>query len=485
MKKYIFIAIAFVAVLSGCKKGFLTEEPKLAQSDVLTLSTFNGLDKSVAGAYGPFASTNWYGAHFILDHEMKTMDGKRWGPIFEKYDSGRYTDQYAINYTANNTSPLWGTAYFTINAVNAVMDKIDDPESPYSLDDQDIANIYAEALFIRALSHFDLVREYAHPYNYTSVATHFGVPYVFHSDSEAKPGRETVAKTYEYIIADLLKAEELIDPDYVRSGCTDPKATANIYAIQALLARAYLYSQNWQKAAEYATKVIDSGKFRMWTAKEVKDAAIYNVDVPGEGEVIFEVYVNTSQSYGGGNENVWGLTSFNGGYADCGVSNDVLELFDEGDVRATMYTPDKDGNGLFTLKYDGKGLGSIDANNIIVLRLSEMYLIRAEAAIKGAKGSWVPANDLKTIADNRGAAAEPATETGVYNELAKEFCWEAHFWFDLARTGRDMTRNDVSGTTIPKTLKKGDNKWAMPIAVREFNVNPSLKGQQNPGYSEE
>ena len=483
MKKYIFTVLALVAVVTGCKKGFLTEEPHLAQSNVLTLSTFDGLDKATAGAYGPLASGNWYGAHFILDHEMKTMNGKRWGDKFEDYDSGRYTDQYAINYNPNNTSPLWGTAYYVIMAANSVIDKIDNPgETVYEASEQDLKNLKAECLFLRALAHFDLVRVYAHPYNYTSDASHFGVPVVTVPDSEATPPRETAAKTYSSIIEWLTEAESIIDPDYQRGGCKDPKATANLEAIQALLARAYQYTGQWQKAADYATKVINSGKFTMWTPEDLKDAACYRLDVPGKNtEVIFEVYVNTSQSYGGGNENVWGMTSYDC-YGDCGAAQDVLDLYDQGDVRSTLYSADASGNALFTLKYFGKGLGTIDANNIIVLRLSEMYLIRAEAALNGAKGDFNATADLKTIADNRGAKPSTSSKEGVYTELAKEFAWEAHLWFDLARTGRDMTRNDISGS-VPKTLKAKDYRWAMPIPIREFNVNPSLKDQQNPGYN--
>jgi hypothetical protein len=146
-----------------------------------------------------------------------------------------------------------------------------------------------------------------------------------------------------------------------------------------------------------------------------------------------------------------------------------------------LLSPDDKGNALFTMKYAGKGLGTIDASNTIVLRLSEMYLNRAEALAKGATiaGATIM-SDLKAITDNRNATPT-ATLGGVYEERAKELAWEGHLWFDLARTGRKMTRTDVSGTTIPTTLEAGDYRWAMPIPDREFTVNPNLV--QNDGYS--
>lgn len=479
MKKYTIIAAVAVLSLVSCGKDFLEEAPKMAQSDVLTLSSFDGLDMATSGAYSPLASNSWYGAEFILSNEMQTMNGKRWVSL-KKYDSGRYTDQYSVHYTQTNTKGLWSTAYYVILSANQVINNLD--KEGIEASEQDKNNLKAECLFLRALAHFDLVRTYAMPYNYTSGATHLGVPVITVVDTQAQPARETVAKTYEQIIADLLEAERIIDPNYVRPGGSDPYSKVSLTAIQALLSRAYLYTQNWQEAANYATKVINSGKYSMWTADKVAFGTncVWTEQNRSAGEVIFEVFVNTTQSYGGGNENVWGMTCYNG-YGDCGASSDLLKIYEDGDVRKTLVSTDPDGEGLFTMKYFGKGLGTIDASNIIVLRLSEMYLTRAEAILNGANVSGASAaDDLAIVAKNRGATALTPTLANVYLERAKEFAWEGHLWFDLARTGRDMTRTDVSGTSIPTEIKAGDYRWAMPIAAREFTVNPNLV--QNEGY---
>ena len=481
MKKVIFALFAAVLVLSGCGKDFLERAPKMSQSDVLTLSTFDGLDLATAGAYAPLASNNWYGAHFILDNEMATSNGKRWGVVYDDYESGRYKDEYSILYTAGSTSPLWATAYYVISAANNVINAIDAEDASYEASEQDLKNIKAECLFLRAFSHFDLVRTYAMPYNNTADHMHNGVPYIFKSDSEAQPSRDPVKTVYENIIKDLTDAEVMIDPSYVRGGVKDPKATVTLPVIQAFLARVYQYTENWQKAAEYATKVINNGDYKMWTAAEVKDGAVYAEDVPKDGEVIFQIYNGLSQSYGTGNETVWGMTSYNA-YGDCGVSNDLYEIYEDADVRKSLITPDPDGRALFTLKYFGKGLSAIDATNVIILRLSEMYLIRAEAGLNGASGVS-PINDLKVIADNRNATPQTATKEGIFTEFQKEFAWEGHLWFDLARTGRPMNRKDISGN-VPTNIPAGDYRWAKPLPKREFVVNPNLK-PQNDGYSED
>ncbi len=474
MKKYISVISAVLALgcLSGCSD-FLTEEPILSQSNELTLSTLNGINKAVAGAYSPLASTTWYGASFIIYNEMKTSNGKKY--FDSDWDTGRLKDVYNINFSETSTYGLWAYGYYVISAVNNAMDALENVEG----DEQTKNNIKAEALFLRALAHFDLVRTYAQPYNYTSDASHDGVPVVLHTDPAGQPARESVANVYKQIVADLTEAETIIDPSYVRSGVTDAKSAVSIYAIQAFLSRAYLYMGKWQKAADYATKVIDSKKYTLWTAAELKNGACYKTNVPKGGEVIFEVYGIKSNSYDGYHDGICPMTSPSG-YGDAGAAADLYESYEEGDVRGTIFQEDND--VVWTAKYAGKGLGTPDVSNTIVFRLSEMYLNRAEAIIEGATVAGVTAaDDLKTIAASRGASTQVATRTGVYTERNKELAWEGHLWFDLARTGRDMTRTDFVGDASAKEVKKGDYRWAMPIPQREYGVNPNLT--HNPGYT--
>ena len=148
-----------------------------------------------------------------------------------------------------------------------------------------------------------------------------------------------------------------------------------------------------------------------------------------------------------------------------------------------MFATDKAGECLFTTKYAGKGTATPDLTNTVVLRLSEMYLNRAEAIINGATVSGVTATgDLTTIASVRSATTQPATKTGVYLERQKELAWEGQLWFDLARTGRASVRSaaDFVGNATSKDVEVGSYKWAMPIPQREINVNPNIK--QNEGY---
>ena len=260
----------------------------------------------------------------------------------------------------------------------------------------------------------------------------------------------------------------------------DAKSVVSIYAIQAFLSRVYLYMGKWQEAANYATKVINSKKYTMWTVDDLKNAACYREDVPKGGEIIFEVYGIKSNSYDGYHDGIMPMTSPTG-YGDAGASADLYASYEPDDVRGALFQAKDD--VVWTGKYAGKGLGTPDVNNTIVFRLSEMHLSRAEALINGATIDGVNAvDDLKAIADNRGASVQPQTLTGVYEERRKELAWEGHLWFDLARTKRDMTRSDFTGDAKAKDVPAGDYRWAMPIPLREYDVNPNLT--HNPGYTD-
>ena len=147
MKKTITIAGIISLFLTGCEN-YLVEEPILQQSNELTMSTYNGLNNAVAGAYSPLASSTWYGAYYVLDGEMRA--GNATIPTNSDFTSGRMLAARDISYNSNATSGLWGLGYYIISCVNNVMDNLDGKTSS-SVSEQDIKNLKAECLFLRAL----------------------------------------------------------------------------------------------------------------------------------------------------------------------------------------------------------------------------------------------------------------------------------------------------------------------------------------------
>ena len=478
---YIFIGLAALS-LSGCKD-FLEKGPKLSQSSELTLSTYSGLDKVTQGVYAYFGSLGWYGGERVLESEMRSGNGMK----NADHTSNRYNTEMNWNYLPESTSSMWALGYEAIAACNNVIDNLEGKESS-EVSAQDLNNLKAECLFIRAFCHFDMVTLFALPYTYVKAnektlneKQKLGIPYVIHTDPAGTPARDPVLEVYPKVVEDLLAAEEAIDPSYARSGVADKKAVVTLEAIQALLSRVYLYMGEWQKAADYATKVIDSGKFELYTVENYEK--VWNQNTGGS-EVIFENYIDLGNY---SNENPMYMCYPDGAYGDCICSAELYNSYADGDIRKKLYCQDKnETDGLWwTLKYKGKGLGNPDANNTVILRLSEMYLNRAEAIVNGASIPGTTAvKDLNEVITNRGLAGlNSVGMDAIKSERRKELAWEGHYFFDKARWGESVVRDLCYGMDPRyQNINFPDYRWALPIPKRELEVNANLK--QNDGYKE-
>ena len=475
MKKIIICitVLATVSILFSCKD-FLLEEPLFSQSNEMTLGKFEGLDNAAAALYARFQNYSWYGAAFILSSDLRCGNAKN--PNSQP-GSGRYRVDPYWTYDVNTTSALWSYAYYAISWCNNVINNLDGKESA-DVTAQQINNLKAEALFVRALCHFDLVITYAQPYTYEPDG--LGVPVVKVTEN-ALPARNTTREVYAQIVEDLLEAETLMSDNYTRANAKDPFAVASKPAIQALLSRVYLYMGEWQNCANYATKVINSGRFSLADRETYLSMWTATVAARG-GEVIFEVFGSTRNSFwdGSGWEQISYITNTGAnGSADVCASLDLIALYEEGDVRGELFEQDED--DFFTKKYAGKTGSPIPKeNNIILLRLSEMYLNRAEALYNGATISGVTAqSDLNAIAEKRGSTPISPSATSIFTERRKELAFEGHIFFDYARTKTSLVRNDYSGINN-KDVEFPSYRWAMPIPKRETDANPNMV--QNPNY---
>ena len=472
------MAILSAGLFTSCSD-FLTEEPKQKQSNELTFATFDGVNKAAAAMYGMFQSDAWYDGEFTLMSELRCGNAKNPTSV---PGSGRYRTDTQWIYSDRSTSPLWSYAYYTIARANNVINNLDDKVG-VDATQQQVNNVKAEALFIRALCYFDLVITYCQPYNYNATEDDkMGVPLVLVTEN-GKPARDSKENVYQQIVADLLQAESIMADDYVRSGVTDKAATPTKPAIQALLSRVYLYMNKWQEAANYATKVINNKKYELAPADAY--AAMFSAaTAPTGGEIIFEVYGSDKNEYW--DNSGWAhlpyitTTDDQGSHGDVCATKDLYDLYSEGDVRKSMYK--QHGNDYFPTKYSGKPKDSDPKyTNIPILRLSEMYLNRAEAIINGASVQGVTAeSDLRKIATVRGASqTAAATKQGVFDERRRELAFEGHITADYARCNKSMTRKDFDDSKN-KDVAFPSYMWALPIPNRERTANPNVA--QNPGY---
>lgn len=478
--KHLILFLVTIAVFFTACEDFLMKEPRLSQSNELTLSTYTGLNNSTGGAYTQLCATGWYGAGLPITADIKAGNGKR-GSV----QSGRYTDEYLWNNRPSSTSGLWQVAYSTIAKANNVMEVIDGGFTESGVEQAQLDELKGECLFLRGLAYFDLARMYCQPYS--SGRDNMGVPVVLITANNY-PARNTVGETYDRVIEDLELAVTLLP---VQSSRGDDAAFATKTAAQALLAKVNLYMEDWSGAASYATTVIGTAGLSLFTAADYTtwdNDGYWGSGGPG-AEIIFQV----DGSEGNSSHGYWEAISYMMdpyGYGDAAASMDLVGLYEAGDVRADLFLQPAEYPGEYwSLKYPGR-LGKTPKReyNTPVLRLAEMYLIRAEAILNGASVAGVTAlADFNMIRTNRGLAAATAVNLAeIYNERRRELCFEGNELFDLARTQRSLSRTDFTGLTnkdiafTPGGSATVNYLWAMPIPQAEKDANVNL--EQNPGY---
>ena len=152
-RRLILFLVAIAVLFTTACEDFLLKEPRLSQSNELTLSSYDGLNSATGGAYTNLCATGWYGAGLVITADMKGGNAKRGSVV-----SGRYVDEYLWNNRPGATSGLWSVAYSTIAKVNNVLEVIDGGFEQVGVEQAQLDLLKGECLFLRGLSYFDLAR---------------------------------------------------------------------------------------------------------------------------------------------------------------------------------------------------------------------------------------------------------------------------------------------------------------------------------------
>ena len=260
MKKIVYL-LCLTGLMSACS---IDREPHGSlSSNKITENPDESVDAMVRGVYAQLKS--WSDpmhrcGEYAGDNIM--IRGASTDAFFEFITFNRTPDNYRLD-------DFWNSSYKAIaqasNAIKLYQDKTDD----------NVKAKVGECYFVRGMIYFYLVRAYGRPY-YQDPKTNLGVPIVNGTpkdvfDKFTLPDRATVADTYQQAIADLKKAEELLpetngNPGYASKG-----------AAQAMLSKVYLFMSGTYEhpnteyarlAAEYASKVISSGKYALLSRDE-------------------------------------------------------------------------------------------------------------------------------------------------------------------------------------------------------------------------
>ncbi|RZS74630.1 RagB/SusD family nutrient uptake outer membrane protein [Pseudobacter ginsenosidimutans] len=467
---YITALMVAACCTTACNKEFL--ELKNPQSLPLTgtIKDLATLTTAANGAYLHFKDNNYYSRTFTLVPDLLGDN-----VFISRSNGGRFLDHdnFAIVSTDGYTTACWNSMYRVIGNANLAIaegEKLD-PTAPIQ---QVIGELYA----VRALAYFDLVRFWAQPYNFTSDASHMGVPIVTEPQTGIiSPARATVKEVYERITEDLKKALTLMNVSK-KNGYMVPAAA------QTLLAKAYLYMGNWELAEQYATEAIN-GPFTL--LPRASYVASWATDYSSES--LFEV-VNLPTDNAGTNS--LGYIYEQSRYGEGLATQDLYDQYTGTDVRrsliivgvrnATFENP-----AYFVKKYP-RGASTND-DHIKVLRLSDAYLIRAEARAELGKSdpakTTLAQQDLTTIVQRADNVAAAITLTGdalidrIILERRKEFAFEGHRLFDLNRRKMDVRHIRSTDETI---YTYPNNRFIMPIPFAETKANRNMK--QNPGWAQ-
>ncbi len=455
--------MSFLVVLaSSCTTEDL--DPNLDQNKLANggITKVDNLYAVIKGAYNRMTGSGYYGRDLIIANEVRTDN------CFSNGSSGRFTTEAGFTYSST-TGYFWDDAYRVIESANLVIN------TDVSLleGDQDYGrHLQGQAYAIRALAHFDLLKQYGQ-IHVTGGTTPGGIPYqttYLSSDSsqeELFPPRNTVEEVKTKIFEDLETAFSLMQD-------TGDTNFFTKYAAKALETRVAVYFEMWDTAIDAAEEVIDNGGYEI--VSESNYVSSFGSD--GGSNVIFELEFSATDNLSSDALGYIYRSTGGGSYGDVQVIDEVADIFEPTDVRGLF-----DGeNGILGYEDDmlrnmGKFPDNRGYDNVPVMRYEELILNYAEALLETGGDALT---QLNKIPANRGASEyATATKENILLERRKELMFEGFRYDDLLRTGSDIEKYSVQ-QNISATVPYGDFRLAWAIPLSEMDANSNMV--QNKGY---
>jgi hypothetical protein len=458
MMKNIYLIILMLSItLASCNSDELLDKDPYDR--VLTenlITDFTSFEAATAGAYNLLQDRFYHGGLYPIASDLMSDNSLSSWVLFPG------TDVYETPTDDREALRIW-TAISNLIAHSSIV--IRQAESfDFESDQAQASDLIAQLYVIRGMAYFDMQRLFAQPYNFTADASHMGIPLIDETQVGIEiinPARSSTAEVYAKIISDIQKGI---------TGAADD--TSSIYyfnktSAKALLARVYLYMENWAEANALATEVIGSGYSLVSNTDYVASWAQATTT-----ESIFSI-VNTATDMGGSYAitYLYGRPRFN-------ATTDLFDAIDATDVRKNLIAAGK------VLKYPSY---STRDDNTPILRVSEMYLIQAEAMAELGMDSDAQ-TAVNMILSRANPLAAAYTETGqalkdvIQDERRKELMFEGHRIFDLTRTKRSFVKYSTVAEN-PINVNYPSNLTILPIPQSEIDANDNIsESDQNAGY---
>jgi starch-binding outer membrane protein, SusD/RagB family len=464
ISKYTGMAgLILLLAVSSCKEKFLELNPPTSLTPGQALGTEADLLVALRGAYAGLRGVDFYGRTIPILGDVMADNAYQ-----HSLNTNRYTlyNNYSYNVTDGNVLGFWTTAYTVILRANNII-------SSSVAATANVDQYKGEAYAIRALCYFTLVRNMAKPY--TDDPASLGVPIITSYNAELKPARNKVSEVYALIIADLNSAYTLMTK-YTNS------SQFSKYAAKALQAKVYLTMGDKTNAKTAALDVINNGGFTSLTT--VNHAAYWASSIvrTDKLETLFEV---SSDAVGNlAFDALSYLYSQAGNYGDMVCSDELYALYEAGDSRRALYpVVPRPVGGATVVSVAKFPVISGDYSDTKVLRLSEMYLIAAEASLPANEADAL--THVNYITSRRGATAIASTGAPLFEDIIKErrkeLAFEGDRYMDLMRLKREVVRS-TNYPAAARNVLYTNFRRIFPIPQTEMDANANIRTQQNPGW---
>ena len=508
MRKIIYMFMMFVLL---CTTSCLDKYPENAVLEDRAITTVDEADQAVIGIYSSFLSSSLYSGYLTLMPDIQS------------------DLVYAVNGYSNNMGDIWrwnilatngqieavyGSLYSVIGSCNFLLDNAA-KLMPTLVDDEDVDHLETlcgEAYFARALAYSELIKLFCEDYKSDDDAkTKLGVVIRTSYYNEQPIVRSSLYDSYRQVLSDLdvaakyLALDEDYDPAY--DGYLYNYSTFfNEYTVYALRARVALYMRDYAEAVNYSSKVIDSKMYSLSSVNSEYSAGVSYYDLMWQNDLSTEVIWKigfTASDHGG----ALGSTFFNYDYSsykpDYVPAQWVLDLYAATDGRYNAFFRNATtgySHGLtwpLVYKYWGNQDLYAEANLLNtsmpkVFRLSEQYLIRAEAYCNLETPDYSKAaRDLSTLraarytSGNSVALSEDNAMKVIEEERVKELFMEGFRLQDLKRWGKGFERKPQdqslsNGSSLK--IDAGDPLFIWPIPQHEIespgaNIAPNASNK--------
>lgn len=449
MRRYYITAIMFTLIIASCSKK-LDINPTQSVDQEIVFNSDKNIKSALTGAYDVVSSDALLGGDVQLYSELLGADGEiTWVGTYNQPD-----EIFNKSILTNNSyiRDTYTEGYRAINICNNIIAAID------IVNEEDRDHVKGQALFLRGLVYFELVKLYAHPYSEGNINSNLGLQIITTPTKDGKiteankVPRSSVADTYQQILDDLTTAKSLLDDEIGSYG--------GKYVAAAVLSRVYLQMADYPKAAAEANDVIENSGASL----EGSYSNAFNNTSPSSEDI----YVLPVTAQDGDNDMhlFWSISAYGARDGDIEINQKHIDLYESGDSRLSLfYTDDDDvyrsGKWKFQYRY------------LPVIRLAEMYLTRAEANFRmGTSVGATPDHDLNEVIRNRaGLAPVAVTLDNIIYERRLELAHEGQRIHDVKRL-----KESVDG------FPYNDNKLVLPIPLREINAGAGVL-EQNPGYN--